>query len=430
MQSTIAAHTLAQTFSSTTIAQADYSLEHCAYELNKCSAELAKRACVEMTRRTPDRPRFVCGAIGPTNRTLSISPSVENPAFRNVTFDELVEAYSEQCRGLLDGGADILLVETIFDTLNAKAALFAIDQLFESEYSRCPILISGTIVDMSGRTLSGQTGEAFIVSLNHTNPLAFGLNCALGAQQMKPFLQNISRFTSHYVICYPNAGLPNTFGEYDETPEMMAENVRDFAKDGLVNIIGGCCGTTPAHIKAIAEMCAQYKPRKPPADQFKQKMFLSGLEPLVVDENTNFINIGERCNVAGSRKFARHIINNEYDEGLAIARAQVESGAQVIDINMDEGLLDGVAAMTKFVNLLSTEPEVAKAPLMIDSSNFAVIQAGLKCTQGKCIVNSISLKEGEEDYVKKAKIIRRFGASIVVMAVRSSYVFLFSGIYN
>ncbi|KAI8319189.1 methionine synthase [Martensiomyces pterosporus] len=405
------------TFSGTTIAQADYAMEHVVYELNKVAAEIAREACADMLKETPDRPRFVCGAIGPTNRTCSISPSVENPSYRNVTFDQLVEAYTEQIRGLLDGGSDILLVETIFDTLNAKAALFAIDTLFEEDvYERVPVFISGTIVDQSGRTLSGQTGEAFITSVSHAEPLAIGLNCALGANQMRPFVQSISNFTSSYVICYPNAGLPNTFGEYDESPETMAANVSTFAREGLVNIMGGCCGTTPAHIKAIYEACKGFKPRVPPADIRKEKMILSGLEPLIYDEGSNFLNIGERCNVAGSRKFARHIINDEYEDALAIARAQVENGGQVIDINMDEGMLDGAAAMTKFLNLISTEPDVAKVPIMVDSSNFAVVEAGLKCVQGKCIVNSISLKEGEDDFLKKARLIKRYGAAVVVMA--------------
>ncbi|KAJ2017816.1 hypothetical protein IWW57_005312, partial [Coemansia sp. S610] len=329
----------------------------------------------------------------------------------------LVVAYTEQIRGLLDGGSDVILVETIFDTLNAKAALFAVDTLFDDgEYERVPVFISGTIVDMSGRTLSGQTGEAFITSVAHAEPLAIGLNCALGANQMRPFVQNIASFTSSYVICYPNAGLPNTFGEYDESPEDMAENVSVFAREGLVNVLGGCCGTTPAHIKAIYEACKDFKPRVPGADIRKEKLVLSGLEPLIYDENSNFLNIGERCNVAGSRKFAKHIINGEFEEALAIARAQVENGGQVIDINMDEGMLDGVAAMTRFLNLISTEPDVAKVPLMVDSSNFAVVEAGLKCAQGKCIVNSISLKEGEEDFIKKARLIKRYGAAMVVMA--------------
>ncbi|KAJ2741911.1 hypothetical protein GGI20_004850, partial [Coemansia sp. BCRC 34301] len=366
------------TFSGTTIAQADYGMESVVYELNKIAAEIARDACADILKETPDRPRFVCGAIGPTNRTCSISPSVENPSFRNITFDELVVAYTEQIRGLLDGGSDVILVETIFDTLNAKAALFAIDTLFDDgEYERVPVFISGTIVDMSGRTLSGQTGEAFITSVAHAEPLAIGLNCALGANQMRPFVQNIASFTSSYVICYPNAGLPNTFGEYDESPEDMAENVSVFAREGLVNILGGCCGTTPAHIKAIYEACKDFKPRMPGADIRNEKLVLSGLEPLIYDESSIFLNIGERCNVAGSRKFAKHIVNGEYEEALAIARAQVENGGQVIDINMDEGMLDGVAAMTRFLNLISTEPDVARVPLMVDSSNFAVVEAGL-----------------------------------------------------
>ncbi|KAJ2729414.1 hypothetical protein H4S00_000485 [Coemansia sp. D1744] len=405
------------TFSGTTIAQADYAAEAIVYELNKVAAEIARDACSDVLKETPDRPRFVCGAIGPTNRTCSISPSVDNPSFRNVTFDELVEAYTEQVRGLLDGGSDVLLVETIFDTLNAKAALFAIDTLFdEGIYERVPLFVSGTIVDQSGRTLSGQTGEAFITSVAHTEPLAIGLNCALGADQMRPFIQSMSNFTSSKVICYPNAGLPNTFGEYDESPETMAANVSGFAREGLVNILGGCCGTTPAHIKAIYEACKDFEPRVPGPDVRSKKLVLSGLEPLIYDDSSNFLNIGERCNVAGSRKFARHIINDQYEEALAIAREQVENGGQVIDINMDEGMLDGVAAMTKFLNLISTEPDVAKVPIMVDSSNFAVVEAGLKCVQGKCIVNSISLKEGEEDFLKKARLIKRYGAAMVVMA--------------
>ncbi|KAK4513748.1 Protein phosphatase methylesterase 1 [Mucor velutinosus] len=403
------------TFSSTSIAQLDYALEDYAYRLNKEGAALAKRACEDVTRETGIR-RFVCGAIGPTNRTCSISPSVENPAFRNVTFDELVTAYSEQVRGLMDGGADILLVETIFDTLNAKAALFAIDQVFEDDKRpKVPIFISGTIVDQSGRTLSGQTGEAFVTSLNHAKPVAFGLNCALGAEQMKPFVQNISRFTDAHIICYPNAGLPNAMGEYDESPEAMAINVEPFAKEGLVTIVGGCCGTTPDHIKAVADVCRKYKPRPKPADK-SNVMLLSGLEVLRVDETTGFVNVGERCNVAGSRKFCRHILKGEFEEALAIARSQVENGAQVVDVNFDEGLLDGKAAMTKFLNMLASDPDCSRVPLMVDSSNFAVIEAGLRCAQGKCIVNSISLKEGEEEFIKKAKIIKRFGAAVVVMA--------------
>ncbi|KAJ3088737.1 hypothetical protein HK102_008059 [Quaeritorhiza haematococci] len=405
------------TFSSTSIAMADYLMEDLVYELNKVSAELAKKACDEYTAKDPSKPRFVAGAIGPTNRTASISPSVENPSYRNVTFDELVDAYKEQIRGLLDGGADLLLVETIFDTLNAKAALYAIDTMFDEEgYDRVPLLVSGTIVDNSGRTLSGQTGEAFISSVLHSKPFAIGLNCALGADQMLPFIQTISKSTPTYVICYPNAGLPNTFGEYDQSPAAMAEQVSKFASLGLLNIVGGCCGTTPDHIKAIHDACSQYTPRKPhPLDP--DTLILSGLEPFHINKNlSNFVNIGERCNVSGSRVFAKKILNGAYEDALAIARAQVENGAQVIDINMDEGLLDGKAAMSKFLNFIASEPDIAKVPIMIDSSNFEVILAGLKCAQGKCIVNSISLKEGEEDFVKKAKIVKRFGAAVVVMA--------------
>ncbi|RUS16796.1 B12-dependent methionine synthase [Endogone sp. FLAS-F59071] len=404
------------TFSGTRIAQADYDTQEYAYKINKAAAEIAKRACENMTKLTPDKPRFVCGAIGPTNRTLSISPSVENPALRNVTFDELVEAYVEQVRGLLDGGVDVLLIETIFDTANAKAALFAISQVEEEGYPHLPLFISGTIVDQSGRTLSGQTGEAFVVSMSHGKPMAIGLNCALGADQMRPFIQNISRASGAHIICYPNAGLPNAMGAYDESPEAMALQVEKFAQEGLVTILGGCCGTTPAHIKAIADKCRNYAPRSRPSQTNQDYMLLSGLEPLRIDVNTNFVNVGERCNVAGSRKFCRHIVKGEYEEALNIARSQVENGAQIVDVNFDDGLLDGKAAMTKFLNLLAGDPDVSRVPLMIDSSNFEVIMAGLKCAQGKCIVNSISLKEGEEEFIKKATIVKRFGAAVVVMA--------------
>ncbi|XP_070576417.1 methionine synthase-like [Ptychodera flava] len=403
------------TFSGTSVAQADYGLEHVVYRLNKCAAELARRAVDEVTSETGQQ-RFVAGALGPTNRTLSISPSVEKPDFRNITFDELVEAYSEQARGLLDGGADILLVETIFDTLNSKAALYAIQLLLEKEYAPVPIFVSGTIVDKSGRTLSGQTGEAFVVSISHSNPMCVGLNCALGATEMRPFIEAIGLATTAYVICYPNAGLPNTFGDYDETPETTATHLGSFAKDGLVNIVGGCCGTTPAHIKAIAEAVKPYKPRVPPKEYLSDHMLLSGLEPSKVGPQSLFVNIGERCNVAGSKKFARLIKNDLFEEALSIAKMQVEMGAQVLDINMDEGMLDGVNCMTKFVNLISSEPEICKVPLCIDSSKFHVIEAGLKCTQGKCIVNSISLKEGEEDFMEKARVVKRHGAAMVVMA--------------
>ncbi|KAK2815460.1 hypothetical protein Q5P01_025927 [Channa striata] len=403
------------TFSSTSIAQADYGLEHMAYRLNRASAEVARRAADDVIKQTGSK-RYVAGSVGPTNKTLSVSPSVERPDFRNITFDELVEAYSEQVRGLLDGGADLLLVETIFDTANAKAALFAIDLLFEKSYERRPIFISGTIVDRSGRTLSGQTGEAFVVSVSHAKPLCIGLNCALGATEMRPFIETIGKSTTAFIICYPNAGLPNTFGGYDETPEVTASNIKEFAIDGLVNIVGGCCGTTPGHIRAISEAVRHCQPRAPAANIYQDYMLLSGLEPFRIGPYTNFVNIGERCNVAGSRKFAKLIMAGNYEEALSIAKAQVEMGAQVLDINMDEGMLDGATAMTRFCNLVASEPDIARVPLCIDSSNFAVIEAGLKCCQGKCIVNSISLKEGEEEFLLRAATVKRYGAAVVVMA--------------
>ncbi|KAH3854032.1 hypothetical protein DPMN_096571, partial [Dreissena polymorpha] len=403
------------TFSGTKIAQADYGLEHLAYRLNLESAKLTKQAAEDVTKATGVK-RYVAGAMGPTNRTLSISPSVENPDMRNITFDELVEAYMEQARGLLDGGVDVLLVETIFDTANSKAALFAIEMLFTERNMECPVFVSGTIVDRSGRTLSGQTTEAFIISVSHARPMCLGLNCALGANEMRPFLETVSNNTTAFTLCYPNAGLPNTFGEYDETPEMMAAEIKKFAKDGLLNIVGGCCGTTPAHIRAISEAARQFPPRIPSSSIFDGYMLLCGLEDAKIGRYTNFVNIGERCNVAGSRRFANLITAGKYDEALAIAKEQVENGAQILDINMDEGMLDGVVAMTKFVNLIASEPDIAKVPLCIDSSNFAVIEAGLKCTQGKCIVNSISLKEGEQDFVEKALRIKHYGAAVVVMA--------------
>ncbi|CAK6966771.1 methionine synthase [Scomber scombrus] len=403
------------TFSSTSIAQADYGLEHMAYRLNKVSAELARRAADDVTKQTGCK-RYVAGAVGPTNKTLSVSPSVERPDFRNTTFDEMVEAYSEQVRGLLDGGADVLLVETIFDTANAKAALFAIDLLFEKSYERRPIFISGTIVDRSGRTLSGQTGEAFVVSVSHAKPLCIGLNCALGAPEMRPFIEAIGKSTTAFIICYPNAGLPNTFGDYDETPAVTASNLKEFATDGLVNIVGGCCGTTPEHISAICEAVKHCQPRVPAADIYQDYLLLSGLEPFRIGPYTNFVNIGERCNVAGSRKFAKLIMAGNYEEALSIAKTQVEMGAQVLDINMDEGMLEGPTAMTRFCNYIASEPDISRVPLCIDSSNFSVIEAGLKCCQGKCIVNSISLKEGEEEFLLRAATVKRYGAAVVVMA--------------
>eukprot|EP01137_Pigoraptor_chileana_P011610 Opistho-2@62742 len=405
------------TFSSTTIAQADYALEHLAYRLNVEAAKIAKRAATDvMAASGGSRKCYVAGAIGPTNRTLSISPSVEKPDYRNVTWDELVVAYKEQAAGLLAGGADVLLVETIFDTLNAKAALFALDLLFEEMGSRVPLFISGTIVDKSGRTLSGQTGEAFVISVSHARPIAIGLNCALGAAEMRPFIEAIGKATDAFIICYPNAGLPNTFGGYDESPEMFGESMREFARDGLVNLIGGCCGTTPKHIAAIVKAVEKITPRVPPEHVAPNSMRLSGLEPFIISSVTNFVNIGERCNVAGSRRFAKLIVNGDYEEALTVAKQQVELGAQVLDLNFDEGMLDSKFAMTKFVNLIASEPEIARVPLCIDSSNFAVIEAGLKCAQGRCIVNSISLKEGEKDFIAKAKLIRRYGAAVIAMA--------------
>jgi 5-methyltetrahydrofolate--homocysteine methyltransferase len=402
------------TFSSTSIAQADYKMEHLAYELNKASAEVAKKAAREYSARTPDKPRFVAGALGPTNRTASLSPDVNNPGYRAVTFDQLVGAYYEQTRGLIDGGVDILLVETIFDTLNCKAALFAIDKLFEEYGVKLPIMISGTITDASGRTLSGQTVEAFWISVSHMNLLSVGLNCALGAKEMRPYIEALSKISDCYISAYPNAGLPNEFGEYDQDAKTMQGYIRDFASHGFVNIIGGCCGTTPDHIRAMAEGVVGVTPRKIPKQEPLSQF--SGLEPLIMRKDLNFVNIGERTNVTGSKKFARLIKEGNYMEALSVAQQQVEGGAQIIDVNMDEGLLDSEKAMVDFLNLVMAEPEIAKLPIMIDSSKFSVIEAGLKCVQGKCIVNSISMKEGEAEFIRQAKIVRRYGAAAVVMA--------------
>ncbi|WP_461084391.1 methionine synthase [Spirosoma flavus] len=404
------------TFSGTTIAMADYHMEELAYELNFESARIAKEVAVDVTRQNPDKPRFVAGAMGPTNRTASLSPDVNNPAYRAVTFDELVDAYYEQVSGLVEGGSDLLLVETIFDTLNAKAAMFAIDKYFNHNPQRppLPVMISGTITDASGRTLSGQTTEAFLYSVSHLPLLSVGLNCALGAELMRPYVQTLAKESPFFTSAYPNAGLPNEFGEYDQTPEMMALQIEDFIKSNFVNIVGGCCGSTPDHIQAIANVAEKYPPRQLPEPEPYQK--LSGLEPLKVTEQTNFLNIGERTNVTGSKKFARLIKEGNYDEALSIARGQVEGGAQVIDINMDEGMLDSVEAMTTFLNLIASEPDIARVPIMVDSSKWEVIEAGLKCVQGKAIVNSISLKEGEEAFIERAKLIKRYGAASVVMA--------------
>ena len=417
------------TFSSTAIAQADYGLESLVYELNLEGAKLAKAACEEWTARTPDRPRFAAGSMGPTNRILSISPDVNNPAFRAMTFDELREAYKEQVRGLIDGGADLLLLETIVDTLNAKAGIVAIEEVFEEKGVRLPLMISATITDRSGRTLSGQTIDAFWVSIAHARPFSVGINCALGARDMRPYLAELARIAECYVSCYPNAGLPNAFGQYDEQPTETGGYLREFAASGFVNIVGGCCGTTPDHIRSIAEGVAALPPRsfqhkgheghkerergKDPETRYTQ---FSGLETLTIRPDSNFQMIGERTNVTGSLKFARLIKAGDYAAAAAVALEQVRGGANLVDVNMDEGMLDSEQAMTEFLNYIATEPDIARVPFMIDSSKWSVILAGLKCVQGKPVVNSISLKEGEDDFLKKAAVVRRYGAGVVVMA--------------
>jgi 5-methyltetrahydrofolate--homocysteine methyltransferase len=402
------------TFNSNSVSMTDYAMQHLVYELNVAGAKLARDLCDEFS--TADKPRFVAGVLGPTGRTASISPDVNDPGARNVTFDELVASYTEAIRGLLDGGADLLMVETIFDTLNAKAALFAIEQYFEQHKVRVPIMISGTITDASGRTLSGQTTEAFWNSLSHARPLSIGLNCALGAEMMRPYIEELSRVASCYISAHPNAGLPNPLSDtgYDELPEKTALLVKEFATSGFLNIAGGCCGTSPAHIKAIAEALKDVPPRRIP--DIEKKLRLSGLEPFNVGDDSLFVNVGERTNVTGSKMFARLILSGDYAQALNVARNQVENGAQIIDINMDEAMLDSQAAMVKFLNLIASEPDISKVPLMIDSSKWEVIEAGLKCVQGKAIVNSISLKEGEENFILHATLVRRYGAAAVVMA--------------
>jgi len=428
------------TFSGTSIAMADYHMEDFVYELNYESAKIAREVADEFTAKDPSKPRYVTGSIGPTNRTLSLSPDVNDPGFRAVTFDELVDAYYEQIQGLMDGGADLLLVETIFDTLNAKAALFAIDlyqkdrdagtirplksgsipkqsnpkSKIQNPKSKIQIMVSGTITDASGRTLSGQTTEAFLTSISHLDLLSVGLNCALGADLMRPYVQILAKESPFLVSAHPNAGLPNEMGEYDQTPSEMAVIVEEFLHNGFMNIIGGCCGTTPAHIAEIAKVASKYPPRIIPTFERIQK--LSGLEPLNITKETNFVNVGERCNVTGSKKFARLIRENDYEAAIAVAREQVDGGAQIIDVNLDEGMIDGVKAMRTFLNLLMAEPDIAKLPIMIDSSKWEVIEAGLKCVQGKSIVNSISLKEGEAKFIEYAEKVKRYGASTVVMA--------------
>jgi 5-methyltetrahydrofolate--homocysteine methyltransferase len=404
------------TFNANSVSMADYQMEHLVYELNVAGAKLARDVCDEFENRVPDKPRFVAGVLGPTTRTASISPDVNDPGFRNINFDQLVEGYAEAIRGLLDGGADLLMVETIFDTLNAKAALFAIEQYFDRHNVRVPIMISGTITDASGRTLSGQTTEAFWNSLSHTKPLSIGLNCALGAELMRPYVEELSRVATTYLSAHPNAGLPNPLSEtgYDESPEHTAKLVKEFAASGFLNIAGGCCGTTPAHIKAIAEALKDAPPRRIP--ELEKKCRLSGLEPFNIGDDSLFVNVGERTNVTGSKMFARLVLAGDYPTAVNVARQQVENGAQVIDINMDEAMLDSQLAMTKYLNLISSEPDISRVPLMIDSSKWSVIEAGLKCVQGKAIVNSISMKEGEAEFIKYAKLVRCYGAAAVVMA--------------
>lgn len=401
-------------FNANSISLADYHLSHLAYEINFIAAKLARDAVNTYHLNSSEKPRFVLGAIGPTNRTASLSPDVNDPSFRNVTFDQLVVCYQEATAGLMDGGVDALLVETIFDTLNAKAALFAIENIFIEKKLRLPVMISGTITDASGRTLSGQTTAAFWYSMRHAKPFSIGLNCALGALALRPYLEELSKISDTYISLYANAGLPNAFGEYDETPEETANIVSEFAREGLLNLVGGCCGTTPSHIERLSQSIKDIPPRVIPS--IPKACRLSGLEPLVIDDTSLFVNVGERTNVTGSARFAELIRQDKYDIALEVASQQVENGAQIIDINMDEGMLDAEAAMVKFLNLIAAEPNISRVPIMIDSSKWSVIEAGLKCVQGKSIVNSISLKEGEEDFISKARLAYQYGAAIVVMA--------------
>src|SRR3989454_1103561 len=402
------------TFNSNAISMSDYKMQSMVYDLNVAGARLARQVADDFIAADPSRPRFVAGSVGPTNRTASMSPDVNNPAFRSTTFDALVDAYYEQARGLIDGGVDLLLAETIFDTLNAKSALFAFEKYFLETGRRVPVMASVTITDNSGRTLSGQTIEAFWNSVSHANLLSVGINCALGGKQMRPYVEELSRIAPVYMSCHPNAGLPNAFGGYDETAAETSAILRDFAANGWVNIVGGCCGTTPEHIRAVSDAVRGLKPRIPPRPE--PYLRLSGLEPLTFRPDLIFVNIGERTNVTGSPRFAKFVLAAQYEEALSVARNQVEGGAQIIDVNMDEGLLDSEAAMTRFLNLIAAEPDIARVPIMIDSSRWPVIEAGLKCIQGQGIVNSISLKEGEDVFKDYARKIRRYGAAVVVMA--------------
>ena len=402
------------TFNSNAVSMADYGMTQLVHELNVAGAQLARSAADEFSARTPDKPRFVAGVLGPTSRTASISPDVHDPGFRNVSFDELVACYAQCVRGLVAGGVDLLMVETVFDTLNCKAALFAIDEHFGRHDLHLPVMVSGTITDASGRTLSGQTTEAFWNSIAHARPFSVGLNCALGAKDLRPYIEELSKVADTRTSLHPNAGLPNAFGEYDETPEYTASFLREFAEAGFLNIAGGCCGTTPAHIRAVVEALQGIAPRRVPA--VEKKLRLSGLEPLNIGDDALFVNVGERTNVTGSKAFARLILAGNYTEALAVARGQVENGAQIIDVNMDEAMLDSKKAMTTFLNLIGSEPDISRVPVMIDSSKWEVIEAGLKCVQGKCVVNSISMKEGEAEFLRQARLVRRYGAAAIVMA--------------
>jgi len=402
------------TFNSTKISLADYDLQSFVYDINKESAKIARQIADDFTKSNPDKPRFVAGSMGPTNKTTSLSPDVDNPAYRAVTFDDMFEAYLEQAEGLIDGGVDLLVVETVFDTLNAKAALFAITEILREKNSKAGVIVSGTITDASGRTLSGQTIEAFLYSISHMDLLSIGLNCSLGATEMRPYLEILSNKTPCFTTVYPNAGLPNQFGEYDETPDEMSSLIEEFLKEGYANIIGGCCGTTPEHIRQFNRIAAKYPPRKPPEKEIS--LHLSGLEPLQVFTGSNFINIGERTNVSGSKRFARLIRDKKYEEALTVAKQQVEGGAQIIDVNLDDALLDSEQEMVTFLNMLASDPDIAKVPVMIDSSKWSVLEAGLKCLQGKGIVNSISLKDGENVFKSRAEKIRNYGAAAIIMA--------------
>ncbi len=390
------------TFNATTIAMADYEMEHLSAEINREAARIARRTADQKTAETPDRPRFVAGVLGPTNRTCSISPDVNDPAFRNVTFDELVEAYSESTLALIEGGCDLILIETVFDTLNAKAAVFAVSGIFEQLGYKLPVMVSGTITDASGRTLSGQTTEAFYNSLRHIEPVSFGLNCALGPDELRQYVQEMSRISETFVSAHPNAGLPNAFGEYDLEADEMAEHIKEWAESGFLNLVGGCCGTTPAHIKAMADVVAGVKPRVLP--EIETACRLSGLEALTISKDSLFQNVGERTNVTGSARFKRLIKDELYDEALEVALHQVEAGADIIDINMDEAMLDSLYAMKRFLNLCASEPDISKVPIMVDSSKWEILEEGLKCVQGKGIVNSISMKEGVDNFIRQKRI--------------------------